>query len=349
MVADVAAARRAVRGDATAERLLTSARRPIVLLPRRAGAAGEPPAVAPAVAPGNRQLGVMLPYTPLHHLLLRGSAAPIVLTSGNVSDEPIAYRDADAHAAAGPDRGRVPDARPGRSISGPTTRWSRGFSNRNRCCGGRAATYRSRCGCRHRFRRPVLAVRGRAEEHVLPGHGDQAIPVPSHRGPGERGDAALVHRGHRALPAAVRHRAAGRGARPAPRVPVDQVRRASWPARRASSWSASSTTTPTSRPAWPTTARPGRSSGSRSTAPATARTAPSGAASSWSRSLASVRAGRAPGAGAAAGRRGRHPAAVADGGGLPGRRDRTVAPERWPCAPGTRGQWAPSRPWPHGA
>lgn len=94
MVADVAAARRLCEVDDVAAALLASARRPIVLLPRRA--AGPGPAVAPPVAPGNRQLGIMLPYTPLHHLLLRELAAPIVLTSGNVSDEPIAYRDADA-------------------------------------------------------------------------------------------------------------------------------------------------------------------------------------------------------------------------------------------------------------
>lgn len=79
--------------------LLESRQRPIVLLRRRA----ESP-VAPSVAPGYRTLGLMLPYTPLHHLLLRAFAmisAPgrvpvLVMTSGNVSDEPIAYRDEDA-------------------------------------------------------------------------------------------------------------------------------------------------------------------------------------------------------------------------------------------------------------
>jgi len=75
----------------TAAPILTGRRRPIVLLPRRAGAP-----LAPSVAPGNRELGVMLPYTPLHHLLARALGRPFVLTSGNVSDEPIAYDDADA-------------------------------------------------------------------------------------------------------------------------------------------------------------------------------------------------------------------------------------------------------------
>jgi hydrogenase maturation protein HypF len=71
--------------------LLVSARRPIVLLDRLPGAP-----VAEAVAPHNRYLGVMLPYTPLHHLLLQEVGEPIVCTSGNLSDEPIAYRDGDA-------------------------------------------------------------------------------------------------------------------------------------------------------------------------------------------------------------------------------------------------------------
>ncbi len=76
--------------DVEAE-LLESRRRPIVLLRRRAGAP-----VAASVAPGNPWLGLMLPYTPLHHLLLADFGAPVVLTSGNRSDEPIAYEDDEA-------------------------------------------------------------------------------------------------------------------------------------------------------------------------------------------------------------------------------------------------------------
>jgi hydrogenase maturation protein HypF len=83
--------------DAAAAELLTSRARPIVLLPRLPAAD-----VARAVAPGNRELGIMLPYTPLHHLLARAVGHPIVLTSGNVSDEPIAYRDEDAFSRLAP-------------------------------------------------------------------------------------------------------------------------------------------------------------------------------------------------------------------------------------------------------
>lgn len=93
MVSDVDAARALCTVGTAEEELLTSRRRPIVLLEQRAGTS-----VAVAVAPGNRQLGVLLPYTPLHHLLLRDFGGPIVLTSGNVSDEPIAYGDDDALA-----------------------------------------------------------------------------------------------------------------------------------------------------------------------------------------------------------------------------------------------------------
>src|SRR5690349_20464559 len=91
MAADLTQAAALAEVDDTAAALLTSPARPIVLLPRNSEAA-----IAPAAAPGNRQLGIMLPYTPLHHLLLASTDSPIVLTSGNVSDEPIAYRDEEA-------------------------------------------------------------------------------------------------------------------------------------------------------------------------------------------------------------------------------------------------------------
>jgi hydrogenase maturation protein HypF len=92
MVADVAAAGRFCTIDASERRLLGSPQRPIVLLPRRSGGR-----IAEGVAPGNPFIGVMLPYTPLHHLLLREvEGIPLVMTSGNRTDEPIAYEDRDA-------------------------------------------------------------------------------------------------------------------------------------------------------------------------------------------------------------------------------------------------------------
>ena len=73
------------------KQLLTGRERPIVLARRRAAAA-----VADLVAPRQRDLGLMLPYSPLHHLLLTDAAMPLVMTSGNLSDEPVIYKDASA-------------------------------------------------------------------------------------------------------------------------------------------------------------------------------------------------------------------------------------------------------------
>jgi hydrogenase maturation protein HypF len=91
MVADVGAARELVELGPEEETLLRSAQRPIVVASRRPAAD-----VAPSVAPGAPELGVMLAYSPLHHLLVRDAAVPLVMTSGNVSDEPIAFRDEEA-------------------------------------------------------------------------------------------------------------------------------------------------------------------------------------------------------------------------------------------------------------
>ncbi len=91
MVADLESARGLALLDAAEERLLTSVERPVVLVPRRESAA-----LAAAVAPNNPLVGLFLPYSPLHHLLLRTVGRPIVMTSGNVSDEPIAFRNEEA-------------------------------------------------------------------------------------------------------------------------------------------------------------------------------------------------------------------------------------------------------------
>ncbi len=76
--------------------LLRSAERPIVLVRRRSEAP-----VAPSVAPGSEWLGVMLPYTPLHHLLCADFAGALVMTSGNLSAEPIAFENEEAERRLG--------------------------------------------------------------------------------------------------------------------------------------------------------------------------------------------------------------------------------------------------------
>jgi hydrogenase maturation protein HypF len=106
MVRDVAAARAQAELSPEEEALLTSPARPIVLVERRrnvepaladgvvtSGAEAPDPARAAAL---NRRVGLFLPYTPLHHLLLEALGRPIVLTSGNLADEPLATDDGEA-------------------------------------------------------------------------------------------------------------------------------------------------------------------------------------------------------------------------------------------------------------
>lgn len=97
MVGGLAAAERIVVLDELSRRALTSAAAPIVVAPCR-----EPSSISVEVAPGTGTLGVMLPYAPLHHLLLaRLDGRALVVTSGNVSEEPIACTDAQALAQLG--------------------------------------------------------------------------------------------------------------------------------------------------------------------------------------------------------------------------------------------------------
>jgi hydrogenase maturation protein HypF len=97
MVADLRAAEALCALDDLAVAALLSPGRPIVVGPRVADAT-----VAVGVAPGLVELGLLLPYSPLHHLLLAGVGRPLVMTSGNISDEPIAHDDADAVERLGP-------------------------------------------------------------------------------------------------------------------------------------------------------------------------------------------------------------------------------------------------------
>ena len=101
MVADLPAARSLCEVTPPAEKLLTGPLRPIVLLRAKVGAP-----IARTVADGLDTLGIMLPYTPLHHLLFAEGIGPQVMTSGNYSDEPLVCENESAIAHLG----RIADA-----------------------------------------------------------------------------------------------------------------------------------------------------------------------------------------------------------------------------------------------
>jgi hydrogenase maturation protein HypF len=93
MVRDLAEASSLAMFSEEERRLLVSPERPIVLLRRRGGCG-----LGPEIAPGSPLVGLMLAYTPLHHLLLHDARCPLVMTSANLSDEPLAYRNEEALA-----------------------------------------------------------------------------------------------------------------------------------------------------------------------------------------------------------------------------------------------------------
>ncbi len=94
--ADLAAAAEVCELDGVSAQLLETAQRPIVLLPWKT-AAGHAAEIACEVAPGNRYLGLFLPYTPVHHLLFARCDSPaLVMTSANLSEEPIVIGNGEA-------------------------------------------------------------------------------------------------------------------------------------------------------------------------------------------------------------------------------------------------------------
>lgn len=96
MFPSLAALRAVAEVTAEEETWLTSPTAPIVLVRRRSGAL-----LAPAVAPDNPWVGALLPYTPLHVLLLAAADRPLVATSGNLSEEPLCHDDAEARERLG--------------------------------------------------------------------------------------------------------------------------------------------------------------------------------------------------------------------------------------------------------
>ncbi len=92
MVRDLEAASALAEINEPEQQLLSSSPRPMVLLRKKPELNG----ISPSVAPGMPNLGIMLPYTPLHHLLLRGHSGALVMTSGNQTDEPICIGNREA-------------------------------------------------------------------------------------------------------------------------------------------------------------------------------------------------------------------------------------------------------------
>ena len=186
MARDIEQVRELCRVTTEEEALLTSPQRPVVLLERR-----EDSGVADEVAPRQKTLGVMLTYTPLHHLLLRDAGIPLVMTSGNNSDEPIAYKDEEAFEQLGEiadyflvhDREvhmRTDDSvvRLVRSEEYPVRR-SRGYVP-------------APLALAESFGRHTLACGGELKNTFCVAKDRHASHEPSHRGPGELRDAAFV-------------------------------------------------------------------------------------------------------------------------------------------------------------
>ena len=96
MMKNVAAVRRVCEVSEAEEQLLTGSQHPIVLLKKRIDAS-----FAPGLADGLSELGVMLPYTPVQHLLLNDYDGMLVMTSGNIHDEPIVTDDDEAYRVLG--------------------------------------------------------------------------------------------------------------------------------------------------------------------------------------------------------------------------------------------------------
>ncbi len=195
MVADLATASLLAALDRRETELLGSPQRPIVLL-RRSPA----PPLAQTVAPGNPYVGVLLPYTPLHHLLFRpvpgaDSAVPdvLVMTSGNLTDEPICHDDADAR----------------RRLRGIADSWLVHDRPIHVPCddsvvrvddGEELPIRRSRGYAPLPVRLPLdvtpTLATGGAQECLLPGGGPGRLDEPAHRRHGQPGDAHRIRALH---------------------------------------------------------------------------------------------------------------------------------------------------------
>ena len=158
-------------------RLLTSVERPIVLAREASRRAGS----RTRWRRDNPMVGVFLPYSPLHHLLLADARRPLVMTSGNVSDEPIACDNDEAHAAPRRDRRPLRPARPRHRRRAATIRWRAMIAGTPTVL-RRGARLRPARRCRWRAASPAGArLRRAAEEHVLHRRRHECLARSAHR------------------------------------------------------------------------------------------------------------------------------------------------------------------------
>ncbi len=247
MVSSVDEARRFCAVDDAAAALLTDRRRPIVLLP--AGRRDRSRRTDRARQPGCRHHAAVHADPP--HAL-RALGKPIVLTSGNVSDEPIAYLDDDARTRLGgiadaylthdrPIHIRVDDSVARISRGRPMLlRRARGYAPEPMRLALTAPVPILACGAELKSTFCLVKVRSCGD-------------VAAHRRSGELLDTALVRAGRRAPIPTVRHRAGHDRLRPAPGLSLHEICPGLRRRRIAADWSASSTITRTSPRAWPTT------------------------------------------------------------------------------------------------
>ena len=323
---------RDARGGAAARR-----DRPIVLAPRRPGAR-----VAAAVAPLAPELGVMLPYSPLHHLLLADLGEPLVMTSGNVSDEPIAYEDDDALERLG-------------GIADAFVLHDRPIETRTDDSVLRVARGRPLPLRRSRGAVPsVLALPVPADRHVLACGAELKSTFCLARGrrawvSHHIGDLKNAETLGSFEPASRTSSGCSRSRRRSSRTTCTRTTcrpPTRWPAR-ASSASPSSTTTRTWPPAWPSTARPARRSGAIFDGAGLGTDGTVWGGEILVGDLRRLRARRAPVAGRAARRRPGGARAVADGVRLAcgGRGRRAAAARRRRGALARRSRGSPRPAW----
>jgi acylphosphatase/tRNA A37 threonylcarbamoyladenosine synthetase subunit TsaC/SUA5/YrdC/DNA-directed RNA polymerase subunit RPC12/RpoP len=192
--------------------LLASPAAPIVLLARRGTPPPLPlPAIADGVAPGLATLGFMLPSTGVHTLILRRMARPIVLTSGNLSDEHRHRLRARPRASDRAPRRRLGRARDGRRAARAAPR-------------ARPCARADRAAARLRARAGRAGLWRRAEEHLLPAARGPGRAVPASRRPRRRGGPGRLPAFAAGPARLLRLQAGAAGLRRAPRIPVDQAR-----------------------------------------------------------------------------------------------------------------------------